>query len=89
MKSLVRILALSAALGITLFVGSSSAYPSSIGLCSTFCSGDNPMSMYWEATYRECCLGTVNPCPAGTFPGGLTMFRPSLWGGSFELCPEF
>jgi hypothetical protein len=85
MKNLLRTSALAAVLGLTALATSHAIVTN--GICKTFCT--NPAThtfsqVSWYTTETQCCNGSVNPCPAGTTPGG-SSFQPT--SGFARLCP--
>ncbi|HEY0555283.1 MAG TPA: hypothetical protein VGG20_13550 [Thermoanaerobaculia bacterium] len=87
MKTLLRTSALAAALSLSALAASHAFVTPSYGTCKTFCT--NPAThtfsqVSWYTTETQCCNGSVNPCPAGTTPGG-SSFQPT--SGFARLCP--
>lgn len=85
MTILLRTVALAAALTLAaLTTGHATTIPT--GTCEIFCANFDTGSystQYWESTERECCSGTLNPCPPGTMP---TSYAFLPYGGFAELC---
>jgi hypothetical protein len=81
MKTMLRILSLSAVLACAALT---SASASSIGTCKTFCSGPYSSPTVTWSTYKSRCCGLLTPpCPSGTKATG-AMWAPS--GGDWQYC---
>ncbi|HYG63869.1 MAG TPA: hypothetical protein VEL74_14930 [Thermoanaerobaculia bacterium] len=76
MKSMLRILSLSAVLASAALTSASASYT---GTCRTFCSGSGFTTVTWSATKSRCCSLLGAPCPSGTTATGAS------WAGSGGL----